>query len=133
MWECLALFSTDPWQGTFEFALRSVLQARRLEAVLGNVYVVTGGELPSWLLPFLGDVPSAVRTSLFTHAPLRAPLQPLVDACRGITTRDGEVRPRSLYLYPHRSFFPDPARELPTFNSNAILAALHRLPNLSSW
>ena len=120
--------------GTFEFALRSVLQARRLEAVLGNVYIVTSGELPSWLLPWMGDVPSEVAASLFTREPLRASLQPLVDECQGHKARPLErERPRSLYLYPHRALFPDAAHELPTFNSNAILATLHRLPNLSSW
>ena len=119
--------------GTFEFALRSVLQARRLESVLRNVYIVTSGELPPWLLPWLGDVPSGVRSALYTTVPLRAPLQPLVDECQGVKTRRGWAPPRSLYLYPHRSLFPDAARELPTFNSNAILATLHRLPDISRW
>ena len=119
--------------GTFEFALRSVLRARQLEAVIRNVYIVTSGELPSWLLPWLGDVPSGVWSSRFTREPLYAPLQPLVDECQGVKSRPGQVRNRSLYLFPHRAFFPDAARELPTFNSNAILTALHRLPDLSRW
>lgn len=119
--------------GTFEFALRSVLQKRRLEAIIRNVYIVTSGELPSWLLPWLGEVPSEVQSTLFTDRPLRAPLQPLVDECQGVANRRGWVRPRSLFLYPHRALFPQPSRELPTFNSNAILATLHRLPELSGW
>ncbi|KOO21948.1 hypothetical protein Ctob_000713 [Chrysochromulina tobinii] len=38
-----------------------------------------------------------------------------------------------LYVYPHNAFFPEPLRALPTYNSNAILAALHWIPNISRW
>ena len=119
--------------GTFQFAIRSVLQAPKLEAAIRNVYVVTSGEVPPWLLPWLGDVPAQVRSSCFTDEPLSAPLQPLVDKCQGVERRQGPVPPRRLYLYPHRQLFSDAAHELPTFNSNAILAVLHRLPDLSRW
>ena len=122
--------------GTFQFALRSVLQTPRLEAAIRNVYIVTSGELPPWLLPWLGDVPNDVRSSLFTRTPLRAPLQPLVDECQGRAWRASHghaVRARSLYVYPHNAFFPEPLRALPTYNSNAILAALHWIPNISRW
>ena len=29
--------------------------------------------------------------------------------------------------------FPEPTSELPTFNSNAVLSVIHRLPGLGRW
>ena len=42
---------------------------------------------------------------------------------------------RRLFVVPHAALFAreEAERDLPTFNSNAVLAAIHRLPGLAEW
>ena len=175
--------------GLFQYSLLSLLQSEALMASVRHVYVVSSGEIPSFLpRDKLRPVRRARRTSagavdgsdvrnsssdstakpcqnvsgqqragsrLFTHEMLGMPLQPLVHASRDArshaqlahASRDTRRRARRqpahrvtagghssrLFVVPHHVIFPRPEAELPTFNSNAILACLHRLPFLGDW
>ena len=127
-------FITDPPHaarvrddGTFQFAVRSLLQSKLMMSIR-NVYIVTSGEVPRWLTPWFGAL--TPDESPFTQRPLNTSLRSLIDECAG---RPGHARSGQLILHPYRSLFSDPVHELPTFNSNAILATLHRIPGLSRW
>ena len=101
--------------------------------------------MPSWL-PL--DGASAVDgTPLQARAlkpplrqPVALPLRPLVARARahgeraanGADGDGGDVDGR-LIVVPHAAIFPNASAQLPTFNSNAIPAALPRLPLLAEW
>ena len=51
----------------------------------------------------------------------------------GGAAEGGAAEGRRLFLVPHAAIFPEAEKELPTFNSNAILALIHRLPHLGRW
>ena len=160
--------------GLFEYAVRSLLAADGLMPSVRHVYIVTSGELPSWLpthsLRPVGprarrranrtarggreDERTCHAIGGFTTTTLSTPLEPLIRLSRRRERRGrpgaagGEAaaaagvasaafeRPaggRRLFIVPHSALFPAPSLELPTFNSNAILAVLHRIPQLAPW
>ena len=162
--------------GLLEFALRSLLAADALMSTVRHVYIVTSGEIPSWLpshrLEPVGSTPLAEQqqqhhhragSSLpgtpqqaschtrngFTRTTLSMPLEPLVAASGGHSTATWHAAfsstststfssstlssDRKLFVVPHSAIFPEPSRELPTFNSNSILCALHRIPSIGRW
>ena len=132
-------------EGIFEYALRSLLRARRLMARVRHVYIVTAGEVPSWLpLDGAAAVDGAPLQAHALRPPLRQPvalpLRPLVAHAREHGERmadggdgDGGGDDGRLIVVPHAAIFPNASAQLPTFNSNAILAALPRLPLLAEW
>ncbi|KAL1520015.1 hypothetical protein AB1Y20_023495 [Prymnesium parvum] len=112
--------------GLLQYAVLSLLSAPRLVGALRHVYVVTSGEVPA----FVGGG----GAEGFTDRVLSVPLQGLLDRCG----RQGGRRPvggerRRLFIVPHAALFSDQEMELPTFNSNAVLAAIHKLPHLGEW
>ena len=138
--------------GLFEFALRSLLAAELVRSVR-NVYIVTGGEIPSFLPAH--ELQPVGRQAIddrggnhswschvhesFTRTSLAMPLEPLIVASGGkahlptaSTLPPYGRQKRQLFIVPHSTIFPQP-RDLPTFNSNAILCAVHRLPKLGRW
>lgn len=145
--------------GLLEYALRSLLAAKGLMTSIRNVYIVTSGEIPSWLpkhrLQPVGpgadvaasgaaadEATSCHARSGFTKTTLSMPLQPLISASDGSGGNDVDraddlryalAGDKRLFVVPHSAIFPDPSIELPTFNSNAILAVLHRIPGLADW
>jgi hypothetical protein len=135
--------------GLFEFALRSLLVADGLMRSVRNVYIVTSGEIPSFLpVQRLHPVGAHDTNSTgddrggsaschvqdgFTTTTLSMPLRPLIEASGGSTARHGGGMNRKLFIVPHSALFPAPAEELPTFNSNSILAVIHRIPRLGRW
>ena len=144
--------------GLFQFALRSLLAAQLVQNVR-NVYIITSGEIPTFLPMHelrpvgrrddrSGDdrtddaanrtrrLPSCHAQSGFTQTTLGMPLEQLITSSGG-STHHHESSPgrrrRMLYIVPHAVLFPDPPTELPTFNSNAILCVAHRIPRLGRW
>ena len=101
-----------------------------------HVYIVTAGEVPSWLP--LDGAAAVDGAPLQAHAlkpplrqPVALPLRPLVAHARAHGERgadggdgDGGGDDGRLIVVPHAAIFPNASAQLPTFNSNAILAAL---------
>ena len=64
-------------EGVFEYALRSLLRARRLMARVRHVYIVTAGEVPSWLpLDGAAAVDGTPLPARALRPPLRQPVAP---------------------------------------------------------
>ena len=132
--------------GLLQFSLRSLLQADALMRSVRHVYIVSSGEVPSFLPAHAFrpvDTTEASSTDPtcgaavgFTRMPISMPLKPLVERSRRGRSAGGPIgggEESRLFVVPHAAIFPDAAAELPTFNSNAILCSLHRLPELSDW
>ena len=132
--------------GLLQYSLRSLLQADALMRSVRHVYIVSSGEVPSFLPAHAFrpvDTTEASSTDPtcgaavgFTRMPISMPLKPLVERSRRGRSAGGPIgggEESRLFVVPHAAIFPDAAAELPTFNSNAILCSLHRLPELSDW
>ena len=132
--------------GLLQYSLRSLLQADALMRSVRHVYIVSSGEVPSFLPAHAFrpvDMTEASSTDPtcgaavgFTRTPISMHLKPLVERSRRGRSAGGPIgggEESRLFVVPHAAIFPDAAAELPTFNSNAILCSLHRLPGLSDW
>ena len=128
--------------GLLQFALRSLLQSDALMRSVRHVYIVSSGEVPWFLRDELRPLVNGSAAECggaargFTYVPLAMPLSPLVARARqgyGAGGRIGGGSASRLFVVPHSAIFPNPAADLPTFNSNGILCSLHRLPQLSDW
>ena len=129
--------------GLFQYAIRSLLAADGLTASVRHIYVVTSGEIPTWLLPFGELRPIGPDGTIaddtchtnngFTTTALSMPLETLLPPTAFAPTFALPAGGRRLFIVPHRILFPSAETELPTFNSNAILCVLHRLPQLGPW
>ncbi len=127
--------------GLLQYALRSLLTAERLVSSVRHVYLLTSGEIPSWLPADLRALDGSPRgaSPRFTEEMVWTPLAPLLERARpvnrelaaALAAAGGDER--KLFIVPHSSSFPEPAAELPTFNSNAVLSTIHRIPGLSEW
>ena len=121
--------------GLLQYALLSLLAADSLlSGSIRHVYIVSAGEEPSFLSPLLRDAPAAADDG--KRGTWRSvALTELVRSARGraaeTTAAALAARGSRLYIVPHKDIFPAPA-DLPTFNSNAVLAALHHLPGLGA-
>ena len=136
--------------GLLQYSLRSLFQSDALMSRVRHVYIVSSGEVPSFLPAHeFRPVESAAASSVdptcgaaagFTRTSISIPLRPLVERSRrGRPARGGGEsllgggEASRLFVVPHAAIFPEPEAELPTFNSNGILCSLHRLPDLSDW